>query len=392
MTKFASIRLAKLVVGAVLVLAAVGVLSLLFFVKSPQQLLLQAREIQGRNPDRALKLVDQCLLQTPDDTCAQLLRCQILTATRHPQEALASYRRMHSPAACSSDELGRLIKLAHGAGDDILAELAMSSLDKATRPSTSLLKTMIEVKYALNRTIDTLELSRQYAELVTDDPFPWLISASIYHELDDRTEAIQAYQKALLRHPNDQETVRCRYQLMTLLMDAGDLTEARKQCDLLLAAPRDRTNIIPLELQNAELLRREGKSQQALAIVARILDAVPDTVQAIQLRGVLHFDAKDYALAIQDLEEVVRQQPFNQSAHYKLGQAYLRQNRPAESNVHLQRSQELILLSSEILVTENRLRNSPDNRELILKLVDLYESRGNPGMAARWRTKISDGR
>ncbi|MBS0207159.1 MAG: tetratricopeptide repeat protein [Planctomycetes bacterium] len=358
---------------------------------TPSQLLSQARRLEASDPDRALVLLETAIRAARSDAPAsKLLQCQILASKHRYQQALECFQGIRQPSSCPAEELMRLARTCHSAGYDMLAELACDAAGNSIHAQLDTLRTLLEVKYALNRTAQTLDLCRDYAVLAPDDPLPWLISAGIHHENEDRDPAIHAYQEALARKPPVRETVRIRYHLVGLLMDVGDLKEARRQCDLLLADSTDPTTREQIELRNADLMRREDKPLEAMSIVNAVLARHVDSTFALQLRGFLHFESGETEQAIDDLSAVVRREPFNQSAHYKLGQACQRQGKIDLARIHLQRSQELILLTSEILTTENRFRNDPHNRELTLKLAELYERRGNPEMAARWRQKANN--
>lgn len=59
------------------------------------------------------------------------------------------------------------------------------------------------------------------------------------------------------------------------------------------------------------------------------------------VRGVLHLDAARFEQARRDFEAVIRQQPENREAHYKLSQAYRRLGRDDSAKKHLAISQKL---------------------------------------------------
>ncbi len=374
--------------SVVIIVTAVIGLGVFLRQASPEQLLAQARQMESSNPQRALELLGAGVRASHGDfPTAQLLQCQIMTSLRRHEEAFTCFKGIPNAAACPVEDLTKLARAAHAAGQFLLAELAFDAAGDSIRKQAPLLRSWIEVKYELNRRAATLDLCLEYARLAPQDPFPWLVSASILHENQNGPLAVHAYQQALLRNPPEREVSRVRYQLVGLLLELGDLEAARKQCDLLVAAPVNPSSNDLVRLRNADLLRREGKPEDAMAAVNSVLAEHPDSIMAIMIRGFLHFDASNQQLAIDDLSTVVRQEPFNQPAHYKLGQAYLRYRQPDQAALHLERSQELIELSAEILATENRLYNTPRDRTLRLKLVELNEKRGNPEAAARWRQR-----
>lgn len=360
------------------------------FLWSPGQSLSQAEKLKSSDPERALLLLSS-VIRSPGRIAdsAQLLRCRILVSRHRNSEARLAIQAIPDLKSCDPEELIRVGQACHSLGNNGIAEQLLDAAEEVVRASGQSLRTMLEVKYAMNRTVQVLELCQVLSALSPDDPMPWLIAAGIHHENEDRAPAIRAYQEALSRKIPADEANRVRYQLITLLMDVGDLVEARRQCDVLLAEPVTPAELTLIQLQNVDLLRREDRLQDAMKLVTEVLDRQPDLNLALQMRGYLNFESGETSKAIADLGIVVAQDPYNQSAHYKLGQAYLRQGQRAEAQEHLRRSQELIQLTSEILVTRNRLQNDPEDERLRDRLADLYELRGNSQMAARWRRSHS---
>lgn len=247
----------------------------------------------------------------------------------------------------------------------------------------------LELAYEHNEDEKAITLCHQYALLAPEDPFPWLVVAGIHHSRSDRILAIHAYQEALSRKLSTAEAERVQYQLVGLFMDLGDLQNARLKCNELLKTPANSQESAELiALRQADLLRREGHLDLALATVNELLKKTPELKTALSIRGFLLFDLGNDQLAADDLGKVVRKDDFDQPAHYKLGQAFLRMGKLDEARFHLKRSQELIQMDAEIMITNNLLQNDPENRELQRQIARLYEQRGNSQMASRWR-KIS---
>ena len=386
------VRHAACFVGAAIVIATIALFVALRLRTSPDQLLAQALLVETSDPRQALSLLDANInhdARTNDvrghRSQSQVVRCRVLLILRRADEAAASFERIERVQDCPADELKRLAHAAHVAGQLRLARRAFEAAGTAVTSKVDSLREMIEVLYALDDRAATIRHCREYARLVPEEAFPWLVAAGLHHENNSGSLAIEDYREALHRKLSDAEAARVRYQLVSLLMERGEIQEARQHCDQLLQASVDVNSNELVALINAELLYREGRSEPALSALNSLLAANPESLVALMIRGFLRFDAGDFALAIDDLQTVVRKDPFNQRAHYKLGQALQRIHQSDAAAIHLHRSEELITLSSEIMVTQNLLANTPDDDRLRLKLADLNEQRGDFKVAARWR-------
>ena len=230
-----------------------------------------------------------------------------------------------------------------------------------------------------------LKLCQDYAHLSPDDAYPWLVSASLYHERNVPNLAIEAYRESLKRHPPPEEVNRIRFHLIRLSMLLGDLRTAREHCDALHASTLDKMSQQLLPILLADLLQREGKPAESLDVLDKLQDANSSLTVVRALRGKGRYELKDYPGAINELTNVVRLDDFDQQSHYLLGQAYLQEKNEKMATRHLNRSRELNELTAQIFTVENQLRNDLHNRELKRLLADLNEQRGHTEKAAAWR-------
>ncbi len=378
-------------VAAVLLVLLVVVSLLVIFSwdNSPARLLSKAREIQTTVPTRALELIRKGINASGGDfPDAQLVECRVLITLRRSNEATRCFAAIRRPAECSPKELVTLARESEKAGQFALAGQALEAAGEFVRKSPQLLRQMIEIIYTQNtegREDEILQLCREYACMVSGDAFPWLVSASLYHERGEYQLAFHAYREVLSRNPPAKEVIRVRLLLMQVAMILGDVSTAREHFDALQANNLDSASQKSLALASADLLYREGKAEQSVKVLDLLLAKHADMNIARALRGSCKFDLGDYPGAICDLALIVDQDDFDQRAHYKLGQAYLRLEKHDQANRHLNRSRELTDLTAQILTLENRLANDKYNREIKLELADLNVKRGNLPAAANWR-------
>ncbi len=379
-----------MLIAMILTLVGIVVILAIQLRPSPENQLAQALILETSDPHQSLHLLDACINASGGNApIAQVVRCRVLLLLRRSEEAFASFQRIARPTEAGSDNLLRLAHAAHVAGNLPFAQRVFEMAGPAALSNPVVLREWIDVVYQQEDRTETIRLCREYAKLVPEESFPWLVSASIHHENNSGSLAIDDYREALRRKLPDAEAARVRFQLVSLLMERGDIPEARQHCDLLLKASVDANSNELVAIINAELLFREGNFEKSTEVVETLLKKNPNSLVALMIRGFLKFESGKFPEAIEDLRGVVQKDPYNQRAHYKLGQALQKTQQTEAAAIHFQRSEELVKLSSEIMVVSNLLANQPGDRSLRQKLAELNEQRGNVREAARWRKQVA---
>ncbi len=379
-----------MLIAMILTLVGIVVILAIQLRPSPENQLAQALILETSDPHQSLHLLDACINASGGNApIAQVVRCRVLLHLRRSDEAFASFQRIARPTEAGSDNLLRLAHAAHVAGNLPFAQRVFEMAGPAALSNPVVLREWIDVVYQQEDRTETIRLCREYAKLVPKESFPWLVSASIHHENNSGSLAIDDYREALRRKLPDAEAARVRFQLVSLLMERGDIPEARQHCDLLLKASVDANSNELVAIINAELLFREGNFEKSTEVVETLLKKNPNSLVALMIRGFLKFESGKFPEAIEDLRGVVQKDPYNQRAHYKLGQALQKTQQTEAAAIHFQRSEELVKLSSEIMVVSNLLANQPGDRSLRQKLAELNEQRGNVREAARWRKQVA---
>ena len=319
---------------ALLIATLLGAIAYNFWWNSAQSL-ARIRELGRQDPAAALELLDATNDRSRD---SRLLRCQLLAASRHWEQAELAFEEIADPELCRQDELIELASLALGSGIFSLADKVLDADYRRGDPQPALLRAMIDVKYQSGFDQQALPLCNEMSKLTPDDPFPWLVSAKIYHHAEKIDLAIDAYREALRRDLDERDERQARFQIADMSIYVGDLDTAGQQLDHLAAElPGDPD----VGLLRAKLLHRKGSFEASLQVLDAVLAARPDMVPALLERGVLHLERENLTQAARDLKQVTTLAPENYTGHYKLGLAYQRLNQPELAARHRERSSQI---------------------------------------------------
>lgn len=371
------------------VLALTVCAGLLFWRQGRAQRLFDEAQAQFKtDPQQAERLLEQSVAAAGGNfPQAQLLRCRALGATSRWDEALGLFSLIEDATQCEQAELLRLAQEAERAGVEALALRALGAADRTGPNEAAVLRRLIRLELKAGSQADVLEQCRRLEPLAPDDPTPWRLEGQILQQRKESLAAVRAYREALRRNPDEQQELAIRVELVGPLIDAGELAAARQEMDRLLAHPAAAEGV---RMKDANLLRLEGRTREALAQIDRVLAKSPGLAGALMLRGMLYFDLGRYAEAAADLARVAAAEPNNKEARYKLGQAYLKLNRPAEAEQQLAASQRLTDAEIEILQLQPRLRQNLADRALIERLAKLYDEVGRNEDAERLRRSASN--
>jgi tetratricopeptide (TPR) repeat protein len=155
------------------------------------------------------------------------------------------------------------------------------------------------------------------------------ISAEIFEIQSRYPEAISEYRKAIEKNP---AALNLHFRLgRALLLEShspDNLGLARREFEAELKLnPADAA----AEYETGQVLLVSQEPAEALKHFERAVVITPDFPEALQALSKMRLDAKQYAEAIILLENVIRLQPMNESAHYSLMLAYRNAGRPADA-------------------------------------------------------------
>jgi tetratricopeptide (TPR) repeat protein len=155
------------------------------------------------------------------------------------------------------------------------------------------------------------------------------ISAEIFEIQNRYPEAISEYRKAIEKNP---AALNLHFRLGRALLQEShspdNLALARREFEAELKLnPADAA----AEYETGQVLLVSQAPDEAVKHFQRAVALAPDFAEALQALAKIRLDAKQYAEAIVLLENVVRLQPVNESAHYSLMLAYRNAGRLADA-------------------------------------------------------------
>ncbi|MEI8381347.1 MAG: tetratricopeptide repeat protein [Planctomycetota bacterium] len=357
-----------------------------WFRDDPRTLLREARAIARVNPSKADDLLIRSIVAAGGNFPDASLERSIIFAGHHQMdEAIGCFSQITNPRRCDPAELLRLAKLAIAENSDYLADRALNAARQTGPDEAEILRMLISLNQRYDRQEAVLSESARLAELVPEDPAPWLVSARIHDANRNVPEALASFHKALERNISPAELNEVRNDLAELYLHEGNLSAAREQLEQLRKA-RDPTESDRLKW--AYLLRHEGEFEAALNEIEKVLELNSNHVAALELQGTLQLDCNRPDEAVRQLERVIALQPFRVEAHSKLGQAYQRLNLPEKSALHFKRSRELIETRIKLMDTLERLREHPENESLRDQAIQLHLALGERNAAANLLSRL----
>jgi len=370
----------------ILVVAIAAGLAYWWFRDDPRTLLREARAIARVNPSKADDLLIRSIVAAGGNFPDASLERSIIFAGHHQMdEAIGCFSQITNPRRCDPAELLRLAKLAIAENSDYLADRALNAARQTGPDEAEILRMLISLNQRYDRQEAVLSESARLAELVPEDPAPWLVSARIHDANRNVPEALASFHKALERNISPAELNEVRNDLAELYLHEGNLSAAREQLEQLRKA-RDPTESDRLKW--AYLLRHEGEFEAALNEIEKVLELNSNHVAALELQGTLQLDCNRPDEAVRQLERVIALQPFRVEAHSKLGQAYQRLNLPEKSALHFKRSRELIETRIKLMDTLERLREHPENESLRDQAIQLHLALGERNAAANLLSRL----
>lgn len=173
-----------------------------------------------------------------------------------------------------------------------------------------------------------LEHAEQALALAPESAAMWMEAAGLYAQLDRRTQAIAALQRAL----SLDDTLLYQREGARVAIDAGEFELAFACLDRALAIDPLAAD---LHVQIAELHSWRGDDAQARAASERALAIDPQFGPALRMSGALEVRAGRHAEAIELLRRAIDIDVTDYQAHLWLSEAYLRVGRLTEAHAQL---------------------------------------------------------
>jgi tetratricopeptide (TPR) repeat protein len=199
-------------------------------------------------------------------------------------------------------------------------------------------------------------------------------------------ECLDEIRLALEQDPPSRVKSELKFLLIDQLMVLGQIPEAWKEVSEL---ERQSGKSIPLQSKVIDLLRTEGRLDEALAAVTELFPKVQHMPVAYLTRGSIYLDLGHYEKAASDLEKVVAAEPANEGAHFKLSQAYRALQKPELAQQHQQIGTDIRQKRIRIAELTKRQGSSRLNREDYEELSRLNRALGAFDAARYWQQRAS---
>lgn len=237
-----------------------------------------------KDKDKALAELNRAIELNPQrvESYLSLARYYIMAAERDKAEE--TYRKaisIDSNSPLAHTEFGKFLVQSNRLGE------AEAELNKAVEvgPKDRNAHFVLASFYLVNKQLDKAEAAfKALAALEGDKPESQVVLADFYSTVGRMDEAVKIYQDAVAKSP---DFMQGRYRLAELLLARGDKQGATQQID--------------------EALKKDAHDRQALLLRGRI------RLQAGQ--------SEDLKAAIEDLKDVLRQEPNSRLGLYYMAQA-----------------------------------------------------------------------
>lgn len=323
---------------------------------------------------------------------AELLLCSVLILRGYgdPDQPTAEELEIEDllnrikPDACSMDDLLTAIDIFIRTGQipkaDWLIDAALK-LGEGTADRQRILRMAADIRYDVGREKAVLEHCQELATIDPLDPEPWRLIAWVHEDGGYDERMIEALKRVIELDQSDAAEERLK--LTDSLIRVGQLREAQDQFAQLRAVSPGLLSKHPL--MEAKLLILEGKTQEAMPIIDRVLDADPQESEAMLLRGKILLSKSQLDEAVAIMEELLKIEPMQSEAHYVLGQALARRSETDLATEHLQMHKRILDTRVKIHGLERRAGRNPRDAEVRAELVRLYERLGMTEHAEFWR-------
>lgn len=235
---------------------------------------------------------------------------------------------------------------------------------------------------------DEAGLERELTALIElqPDEFEWrLMLCRLQCRQGRSATAMETCQAALNRGFPLEQAAELRVRLADEAIRMGDAARAREALEPLVERTPPHPWTAPLW---AKVLRLEGRSDEALAYLRRVLPANHGNASAYQLMGMLEFDQGHYEAALELLRVSARLDPYSDVTQFKLAEcARILGDRDAEKS-YRDEYVRLHAVRAEIDSLQNRYRREHRlPRAAYLRLAELHDQIGLADRAEVWRRK-----
>jgi tetratricopeptide (TPR) repeat protein len=177
-----------------------------------------------------------------------------------------------------------------------------------------------------DRLLDAMQACDLWITQQPDHPWPWLWRGGIYEQLANFDQALTDYQRAMEIAPEDKDV---RLSLGTLLSRGRRPGPAAEHFEHILERfPDDQEALLGLAGCRIE----QGKTEDAVPLLQRVLASDPSAARALVLLGKVALEQRDPTGAEKWLLQATGQAPGNSEAFHQLILALRTQGKDAEAD------------------------------------------------------------
>lgn len=355
---------------------------------TPAEKLTTALQVVSTDAAQAKSLLREALQQSQgqfDD--AELALATILVSEEQWDEAAGLFAGVE-PAGCRSDLLLSFGRQAQARGKFPEALRALNPLrEREGIESIAALEVLVPIHHDLKQSVEEVDCMQELAERDPREPARWWMLIDLLTRKQATNLVIEAMQAGLQQELPEQDHRELHHRLIETLMFSGDSTQARIEVEKL--AEEEDPGSTRMLVHYANLYRMEGKFAEAMQSLERAIPQMgPEKFrEAIRLRAILNLDLGQFAAAARDLEQAVDEEPFDQVAHSKLGDAYRGLGNTEKADYHTEFAESIKRTRTEITRLMGLLDREPERLETFDELAELHRSLNENDTALAWERR-----
>lgn len=262
-------------------------------------------------------------------------------------------------------------------GRQIEAQAAWREVLEANPDSVEANRWMAASLYDQGAIHEAIHFLERTAELAPEDPRPHRLLGLINKDYERYDVAIPLYQESLRRDRHQADANDIRLEL------AACQTKQLKHRDAL-ATLKGSPETKEVLILKAECHYAEGDIAIADSLLDAVLEADPDNLDALVLKGTLLLEEGDPKDAVATLKRATQKHPMDYLAHFKLHQAYVKAGDEAPAKAERDEAERIRLLRQEFALLHQEAWDNPEDRGVRLRLASMAQQLNRPDLAEVW--------
>ena len=356
--------------------------------RTPAEKLAAALEVVSTDAPQAKSLLREALDDSGGEfDNAELALATILVSEEQWEDASGLFAQV-DPAQCRSDLLLSFGRQTQARGKFAEALRALNPLREREGPeSIAALEVLVPIHHDLKQSVEEVDCMQELAERDPREPARWWMLIDLLTRKQATHLVIEAMQEALKQELPEKDHRELHHRLIETLMFSGDATQARIEVDQL--SQEEDPGSIRMLVHFANLHRMEGNFDLAMQSLERAIPQMGAEKfrEAIRLRAILSLDLGKFADAARDLEQAIDEEPFDQVAHSKLGDAYRGLGNTEKADYHTNFAESIKRTRTEITRLMGLVDREPDRLETFDELAELHRSLNENDTALAWERR-----